>query len=82
VCYKPIGYLPFRERIMNADEQDRMKELCTAIAGEQDSHRLIGLVEELNRLLARKEERLKQQERDSAQSVEPSDKGFPVPSAV
>jgi hypothetical protein len=67
---------------MNADDQDRMKELCTAIAGEQDSHRLIGLVEELNCLLARKEERLRQKERDSTQSVEPSDKGLPVPSEV
>jgi hypothetical protein len=67
---------------MNADDQDRMKELCTAIAGEQDSNTLIGLVEELNCLLARKEERLRQKERESAQSVEPSDKGFAVPSEV
>jgi regulator of PEP synthase PpsR (kinase-PPPase family) len=50
-----------------------MKELCTAIAAEQDSHRLIGLVEELNRLLALKEERLKQKETGSSQSFESSD---------
>jgi hypothetical protein len=58
---------------MNAAEQRRMNELCTAIAGEQDSHKLIGLVEELNRLLALKEERLKQKDRESFQSLEPSD---------
>jgi hypothetical protein len=32
---------------MIADERKRMAELCTAIASEQDSHSLIGLVEEL-----------------------------------
>jgi hypothetical protein len=58
---------------MIADERKRMAELCTAIASEQDSHSLIGLVEELNLLLARKEERLKQKERESSQSFASSD---------
>jgi regulator of PEP synthase PpsR (kinase-PPPase family) len=58
---------------MNADERKRMAELCTAIAGEQDSQRLIGLVDELNRLLALKEERLKQRETEASHSFEPSD---------
>jgi hypothetical protein len=45
---------------MNPDEQERMRELCSAIAQEQDSEKLLGLVEDLNSLFARKEERLKE----------------------
>ena len=45
---------------MNPDEQERMRELCSAIAQEQDSEKLLGLVENLNRLFALQEERLKE----------------------
>jgi hypothetical protein len=45
---------------MTADEQERMQELCLAIAREQDSEKLLNLVEKLNRLFALKEERLRQ----------------------
>jgi hypothetical protein len=45
---------------MNAGEQERMRELCSAIAQEQDSENLLDLVENLNRLFALKEERLKE----------------------
>ena len=47
---------------MNEIEQARMNELCTAIASAQDSQKMIALVEELNRLLATKQERLYQKE--------------------
>jgi hypothetical protein len=46
--------------VMNASERARMMELCTAIASEQDSEKMIRLVEELNRLLAMKQDRLDQ----------------------
>jgi len=45
---------------MNEIEQERMKQLCTAIAAEQVSEKMIALVQELNRLLAAKQERLDQ----------------------
>jgi hypothetical protein len=45
---------------MNETERARMAELCAAIASEQDSQKLILLVQELNRLLATKQERLNQ----------------------
>jgi hypothetical protein len=47
---------------MNADEQKRMQELCSAIAREQDSETLLSLVAELNQLFELKELRLKEKE--------------------
>jgi hypothetical protein len=47
---------------MNEIEQERMTLLCTAIVSEQDSQKMIVLVQELNRLLAPKQERLNQKE--------------------
>jgi hypothetical protein len=44
---------------MNETERARMTELCTAIASEQGSQKMILLVQELNRLLATKQERLR-----------------------
>ena len=41
-------------------EKERMKQLCTAIAVEQVSEETIALVQELNRPLAAKQERLDQ----------------------
>jgi exoribonuclease R len=45
---------------MNDSERMRMTELCSAIAAEQDSRKMLDLVEELNRLFELKEQRLKQ----------------------
>lgn len=54
---------------MTADEPERMEELCSAIAREQDSKKLLSMVAELNALFARKELRLKQKQRGSSQST-------------
>ncbi len=44
-----------------------MTELCTAIGSEQDAHKMAELMEELNRLLETKQERL---DRNSASQGE------------
>ena len=44
--------------LMTETERQRMKELCEAIAVEQDSGKMLRLVHELNVLLATKQERL------------------------
>lgn len=43
---------------MNSDERERMYELCALIEKENDHHRFLKLIEELNNLLDRQEERL------------------------
>jgi hypothetical protein len=43
---------------MTPDERERMYELCALIEKERDRHRFLQLIEELNRLLERKEQRL------------------------
>jgi hypothetical protein len=55
--------------MMNDTERMLMTELCSAIATEQDSSKMLNLVEELNRLFELKEERLKQKQRGSSQST-------------
>jgi hypothetical protein len=62
---------------MTADEQERMQELCSAIAQEQDSEKLLNLVETLNRLFALKEERLKKKA-GRLPTSEPSDESLPL----
>jgi hypothetical protein len=74
-CYNPVSYLPFWESVMNAGEQKRMQELCSAIAQEQDSDTLLGLVAELNQLFELKELRLKEKEA-GLRSSDPSAKLF------
>jgi hypothetical protein len=45
---------------MKDADRDRIRELCSVIAVEQDQHKLLQLIEELSRLLGMKdEERLK-----------------------
>jgi hypothetical protein len=44
--------------LMNETERQRMTELCTAIAVEEDSEKMIALVHEFNILLETKQERL------------------------
>jgi hypothetical protein len=43
---------------MNKAESDRIHELCTLIAVEQDRQKFLALVKELNRILSAKEKRL------------------------
>ncbi len=50
---------------MQGENAERWRELCALIAAEQNSERLTKLVEELNRLLAEKEERLRKQRSQS-----------------
>jgi hypothetical protein len=40
---------------MNKADSDRIHELCSKIAVEQDRHKFLKLVEELNRILADKD---------------------------
>jgi hypothetical protein len=43
---------------MTAEERVRMEELCRQIQVEKDQAKFTALIEELNRLLAQKDERL------------------------
>jgi hypothetical protein len=45
---------------MTSELDPRIKELCTLITQEKDQRRFLELVEELNELLAEKEEKLQQ----------------------
>ncbi len=52
---------------MNKADNDRIHELCSLIASEQERRKFLELVKELNQILSAKEERL--------QADEPRDKG-------
>ena len=43
---------------MTDEERQRMYQLCAMIEREKDRHRFLQLIEELNQLLERKEQRL------------------------
>ncbi|MFZ1930990.1 MAG: hypothetical protein WAU50_17750 [Candidatus Sulfotelmatobacter sp.] len=45
-------------RLMNKYESDRIQELCSQIAAEQDRQKFLRLVQELNRVLSAKDGRL------------------------
>jgi hypothetical protein len=47
---------------MNKIESDRIHELCSLIAVEQDRHKFLQLCEELNRILGVKRDRLQNEE--------------------
>jgi hypothetical protein len=49
---------------MNRADSDRIHELCSLIEKEQDRGKFLQLVEELNRLLNKKDERLQRQQTD------------------
>jgi hypothetical protein len=49
---------------MNRADSDRILELCSLIAVEQDRDRFLGLVSELNRILGEKDRRLQDKQRD------------------
>ena len=51
---------------MNQGESDRIRELCSLIAVEQDREKFLKLVEELNRILDAKDEPRQNQEPGSA----------------
>ncbi len=44
---------------INDADRDRIRELCSLIAAQQDRHKLLQLIEELSFVLGAKEERLK-----------------------
>jgi hypothetical protein len=44
---------------INDADRDRIRELCSLIAVEQDRHKLLQLIEELSLILAAKDEGLK-----------------------
>jgi len=46
--------------IMKGEQKERWMELCEQAANEQDSQKLLELTKEIDRLLAEKEKRLKQ----------------------
>jgi hypothetical protein len=45
-------------KTMTAEEREQMEELCRQIQVEKDQAKFTALIEELNRLLAQKDERL------------------------
>jgi len=49
---------------MNKADSDRIHELCSLIAVEKDRHKFLTYVEELNRILAAKDDRLQNKELD------------------
>jgi hypothetical protein len=49
---------------MNKADSDRIQELCSFIAVEKNRHKFLILVEELNRILAAKDDRLQNNELD------------------
>jgi hypothetical protein len=51
---------------MQGKTRERWLELCEQAAVEQDREKLLKLVEEINRLLAEKDERLKQGDKRKA----------------
>lgn len=53
---------------MNKAESDRIYELCSMIAEEQDHKRFQALIEELNRILSAKNQRLQQRKVDVPKS--------------
>src|SRR5579871_219153 len=50
-----VVILPFR---MDKAESDRIHQLCAEIVAEQDRHKFLRLVEELNRILESQQQRL------------------------
>jgi hypothetical protein len=53
---------------MNKAESDRIHELCSLIAVEQDHKRFQALIEELNRILSAKDQRLQERKEDVRKS--------------
>jgi hypothetical protein len=60
--------LPYCWLTMNKADSERIHQLCSLIIVEQDQQKFIALVEELNRILDAKEERL-QKKQDNEPTV-------------
>jgi hypothetical protein len=64
--HRPRGdsaaYLPSHHVMMNKTDSDRIHELCSLIAAEQDRAKFLDLVGELNRILEVNDQRLKSKE--------------------
>ena len=58
---------------MNKADSDRVHELCSLIAEEQDREKFLDLVRELNRMLSEKDERLRSNA-DAPQNDRPTDR--------
>ena len=54
-----IEFQVYHLRIMEAGDKERWKLLAEQAAVEQDPEKLVALVEEIDKLLARKQDRLK-----------------------
>jgi hypothetical protein len=54
---------------MNRADSDRIHELCSLIAVEQDRYKFLELVKELNRILGNKEARLHDKEEGGHKST-------------
>jgi hypothetical protein len=50
---------------LQGEKRERWEQLCKQAADEQDPEKLMELVDEINRLLDEKEQRLKQQKADT-----------------
>jgi hypothetical protein len=50
---------------MNKADSDRIQELCALIAVEKDRQKFLTFVDELNRILAAKDDRLQKQQLDA-----------------
>jgi hypothetical protein len=55
--------------LMNKADSDRIHELCSLIAVEQDRNKFLELVKELNHILGKKEARLHNEEEDDNKST-------------
>jgi hypothetical protein len=56
---------------MRGEKRERWEQLCKLAADEQDPDRLMKLIEEINRLLEEKEDRLKQRRSSTAIQDQP-----------
>jgi len=56
-----LGHIlaPWLSMMINDADRDRIRELCSLIAVEQDRHKLLQLIEELSRHIGAKDEGLK-----------------------
>ena len=58
---------------MQGETKELWKKLCEEASTEQDSERLVQLVQEINRLIEEKQLRLKNNERSTARLSRPSE---------
>ena len=54
----PVCYMPRKGGLMRGETEERWRRLCEQAVHEQDPNKLMKLMEEINRLLEAKEQRL------------------------